>query len=98
MPKTTKKETKKAAAKQEAPTMKKETQVNRYELVSALPKKVKSAQQLLIAKALAKLGPATTADIASAIKKDLVTVQPAERVVSYYLQVWGRKGLVKAIE
>jgi hypothetical protein len=92
MPKS-KKSTKKAAPKKVKP----KKQAVSYELADDFPENIKSPQQLLIRDAMKKLGLATAAGIADQIKDKLKTKQPAQRVVSFYLAAWKKRGLVKAV-
>jgi len=90
---TKKKATKKRAAKKAAPRQ--ERQTTKYELAGELPENIKSSQQLLIRDAMRKLGPATATEIAEQIKDKLKTKQPPQRVVTFYLAEWKKKGFVK---
>jgi hypothetical protein len=87
--------TKKRAAKKATP--KREHQTAKYELAGELSDKIKSPQQLLIRDAMKKLGPATAAEIADQIKDKLKTKQEPQRVVTFYLTVWKKVGVVKAV-
>lgn len=53
-------------------------------------------QKQLIVDAMQKLGPATAAVIADSVKGQLQTRQPAERVVAFYMNDFGHKGLLSA--
>lgn len=52
------------------------------------------AQPALIVEAMGQLGPATVKQISDAIKDRLVTRQDPERVVTFYMTTWKKKGLV----
>ena len=93
MPKSKKSARKKAAPKRQKP----EKQNVSYELADELPETIKSQQQLLIRDAMKKLGPATAAVIAEEIKDKLKTKQEPQRVVSFYLAAWKKRGYVRAV-
>ena len=89
-----KKSTKKHAAKK-AP-VKRVRQSARYQIAAELSDTT-SPQQLLIRDAMKKLGPATAAEIAGQVKDKLKTKQEPQRVVSFYLAAWKRRGIVKTV-
>jgi hypothetical protein len=92
MPKSKKSARKKTASKQQKPGK----QPVSYQLAE-LPETIKSPQQLLIRDAMKELGTANAAQIAEQIKGKLKTKQEPQRVVSFYLAAWKKRGYVKAV-
>jgi len=68
-----------------------------YQLADELPETITSGQQMLIRDALRELGTANAAQIAEQIKGKLKTKQEPQRVVSYYLADWKKRGYVRAV-
>jgi hypothetical protein len=93
MPKSKKSAKKKTAPRKPRP----EKQPVSYQLADELPETIKSPQQLLIRDAMKKLGPATATEIADQIKDQLKTKQEPQRVVSFYLAAWKKRGFVKMV-
>ena len=88
---------KKSAKKKTPRRPKGEQQLANYQLADELPETVTSGQQILIRDTLRELGTANAAQIAEQIKGKLKTKQEPQRVVSYYLADWKKRGYVKAV-
>jgi hypothetical protein len=93
MPKSKKSAKKKTVTRKPKP----DKQAVSYQLADELPETVKSPQQLLIRDAIKELGTANVAQIAEQIKGKLKTKQEPQRVVSFYLASWKKRGYVKAV-
>jgi hypothetical protein len=88
---------KKSAKKKTPRRPKGEKQLANYQLADELPETITGAQQILIRDVLRDLGTVNAAQIAEQIKGKLKTKQEPERVVSFYLSEWKKKGFVKAV-